>query len=244
VTAADIHANPALTLVVPLLDEEGNVEAVAEDLLYAFRTADIPLTLLLVDNGSKDGTRAKVQALEAKHDDVHGLYLDKNAGYGGGIQAGMAEADTPLLGWMWGDAQIEAGDVVRVYRRLLTDKADLSKARRVQRVDGWQRSVVTRVYNLATLWLFHVPSVDTNGCPKIFTRAAWEELAPKSTDWFLDPEVMIGYGRKGMKLAEVDVLAKPRTKGVSKVGTGTVAEFVVNLLRARAKVNKGEADLR
>lgn len=240
----DIDTNPALTLVIPLLDEEGNIESVADDLLYAFRTADISLTLILVDNGSKDGTRAKVEQLAAKHDSVRGLYLDKNAGYGGGIQAGMAEADTPLLGWMWGDAQIEAGDVVRVYRRLITDKADLSKARRVQRVDGWQRSVVTRVYNLATLWLFHVSSVDTNGCPKIFTRAAWEELAPKSKDWFLDPEVMIGYGRKGMKLAEVDVLAKPRTKGVSKVGTGTVAEFVVNLLRARAKVNKGEADLR
>lgn len=240
----DIDTNPALTLVLPLLDEEGNIESVADDLLYAFRTADISLTLILVDNGSKDGTRAKVEQLAAKHDSIRGLYLDKNAGYGGGIQAGMAEADTPLLGWMWGDAQIEAGDVVRVYRRLITDKADLSKARRVQRVDGWQRSVVTRVYNLATLWLFHVSSVDTNGCPKIFTRAAWEELAPKSKDWFLDPEVMIGYGRKGMKLAEVDVLAKPRTKGVSKVGTGTVAEFVVNLLRARAKVNKGEVDLR
>jgi glycosyltransferase involved in cell wall biosynthesis len=244
VISSDIDTNPALTLVLPLLDEEGNIESVADDLLYAFRTADISLTLILVDNGSKDGTRAKVEQLAAKHDSVRGLYLDKNAGYGGGIQAGMAEADTPLLGWMWGDAQIEAGDVVRVYRRLITDKADLSKARRVQRVDGWQRSVVTRVYNLATLWLFHVSSVDTNGCPKIFTRAAWEELAPKSKDWFLDPEVMIGYGRKGMKLAEVDVLAKPRTKGVSKVGTGTVAEFVVNLLRARAKVNKGEADLR
>lgn len=243
-TSPDIDTNPALTLVLPLLDEEGNIESVADDLLYAFRTADISLTLILVDNGSKDGTRAKVEQLAAKHDSIRGLYLDKNAGYGGGIQAGMAEADTPLLGWMWGDAQIEAGDVVRVYRRLITDKADLSKARRVQRVDGWQRSVVTRVYNLATLWLFHVSSVDTNGCPKIFTRAAWEELAPKSKDWFLDPEVMIGYGRKGMKLAEVDVLAKPRTKGVSKVGTGTVAEFVVNLLRARAKVNKGEADLR
>ncbi len=243
-TSSDIDGNPALTLVVPLLDEEGNVESVAEDLLFAFRTADIPLRLLLVDNGSKDGTRAKVRVLEANNDEVRGIYLDENAGYGGGILAGMAEADTPLLGWMWGDAQIEAGDVVRVYRRLLTDKADLAKARRVQRVDGWQRSIVTRVYNLATLWLFHVPSVDTNGCPKIFTRAAWEELAPKSTDWFLDPEVMIGYGRKGLKLAEVDVLAKPRTKGVSKVGTGTVAEFIVNLLRARAKVNKGEADLR
>jgi glycosyltransferase involved in cell wall biosynthesis len=244
VTSPDIDSNPALTLVVPLLDEEGNVDAVADDLVYAFFTADIPLTLLLVDNGSKDSTRAKIKALEERHEGVRGIYLDKNAGYGGGILAGMAEADTPLLGWMWGDAQIDSVDVVRVYRRLLTDKADLSKARRVQRVDGWQRSVISRIYNLATLWLFHVPSVDTNGCPKIFTRAAWEELAPKSTDWFLDPEVMIGYGRKGMKLAEVDVIAKPRTKGVSKVGASTVGEFVVNLIRARRRVNRNETDLR
>ena len=243
-TTPSIDSNPALTLVVPLFDEEGNVDSVAEDLIDAFERADIPLTLLLVDNGSKDGTRAKVQALESRFPVVRGLYLDSNAGYGGGILAGMNAADTPLLGWMWGDAQIEAGDVVRVYRRLISDNADLSKARRVQRVDGWQRSVVTRVYNLATLWLFHVPSVDTNGCPKIFTRAAWEELSPRSTDWFLDPEVMIGYGRKGLKLAEVDVLAKPRTKGVSKVGPATVAEFVVNLLRARARVNRNEAELR
>jgi len=244
VTSTGIEGNPAITLVVPLLDEEGNVDGVTDDLLHAFEQADIPLEVLLVDNGSKDGTREKIKALESKHEGVRGVYLDKNAGYGGGILAGMSEATTPLLGWMWGDAQIESGDVVRVYRRLLTDKADLAKARRVQRVDGWQRSVVSRVYNLATLWLFHVPSVDTNGCPKIFTRAAWEELAPKSTDWFLDPEVMIGYGRKGLKLAEVDVLAKPRTKGVSKVGAGTVAEFVVNLLRARSRVNQGEAELR
>ena len=78
-----------------------------------------------------------------------------------------------------------------------------------------------------------VTSSDTNGCPKLFTRAAWEQLAPSHTDWFLDPEIMIGVAEQGLKLAEVDVQAQARDFGVSKVGPGTVVEFTFNLLRRR-----------
>ncbi|MCP4871683.1 MAG: glycosyltransferase family 2 protein [Proteobacteria bacterium] len=226
---------PPLSLTIPLYDEEGNVQRVVRDLLDAFGKADVPFTLILVDNGSRDGTRAIVQRLEAEHDAVRGVYLDKNQGYGGGILAGMETADTPLLGYMWGDAQVGADDVLRVYRRLVADDVDVAKARRVQRMDGWQRTVVTRVYNTAALWLFHVTSTDANGCPKIFTRDAWNQLGPpKSADWFLDPEIMIGVAEQVMKLAEVDVLARARDFGVSKVGVGTVIEFAINMLRRRA----------
>lgn len=228
-------ADPTLALTIPLFDEEGNVESVTAGLLAGFRTAGVPLTLLLVDNGSRDGTRAIVERLERDEPEVRGVYLDKNAGYGGGILAGMNAADADVIGYMWGDDQVSAEDVVRVYRRLIVDDADLAKARRVQRIDGWQRAVVTRVYNTATLWLFHITSTDTNGCPKLFRRETWRLLAPKSSDWFLDPEIMIDAARKGLKLAEVDVHARPRTKGVSKVGSGTVLEFLVNLTRAKLK---------
>ncbi len=224
---------PPVSITIPLYDEEGNVTGVARSLLSAFERADVPLTLILVDNGSHDGTRAEVQALEREHDRVRGVYLDKNQGYGGGILAGMRTAETPLLGYMWGDAQVEAGDVLRVYRRLVADKADVAKARRVQRVDGWQREIVTRVYNTVTLWMFHITSSDTNGCPKLFRREAWETLAPSKTDWFLDPEIMIGVADRGLKLAEVDVLARARDFGVSKVGAGTVLEFAKNMLTIR-----------
>ena len=227
--------DPTLALTIPLYDEEGNVEAVARGLLEAFRTAGVPLTLQLVDNGSSDGTRAIVQRLETEEPEVRGIYLDRNAGYGGGILAGMNAADADVVGYMWGDDQVAAEDVVRVYRRLIVDGADVAKARRVQRIDGWQRAVVTRVYNTATLWLFHITSTDTNGCPKMFRRATWQQLGPRSSDWFLDPEIMIAAARTGLKLAEVDVLARPRTKGVSKVGTGTVLEFLVNLTRAKLR---------
>jgi len=228
-------SDPSLALAIPLYDEEGNVERVGRDLLAAFRQAGVPFSLVLVDNGSRDGTRSLVQRLAREEPEVQGVYLDKNAGYGGGILAGMAEADAEIVGYMWGDAQVAAEDVLRVYRRLVVDGVDLAKARRVRRTDGWQRMIVTRVYNTATLWLFHVTSSDTNGCPKLFRRDAWARLAPTSTDWFLDPELMIGAAKLGLKKAEVDVVARPRVAGKSKVGTGTVLEFLVNLTREKLR---------
>lgn len=228
---------PSLALTIPLLNEEGNATPVAEALLEAFDKAGVPLTLILVDNGSKDGTRAEVEALVAAHDAVQGVYLDKNQGYGGGILAGMAEAppEAELVGYMWGDDQVGSEDVIRVYRRLVSENADLAKARRVERSEGWQRTVITRVYNTVTLWWFHIDSPDTNGCPKLFKREAWEHLSPASTDWFLDPEIMIGVNQSSMKLAEVDVIGRPRAHGKSNVGAGTVAEFLVNLTKARLR---------
>lgn len=231
-----VHDRPALTLTIPLYDEEGNVERAALGLLDTFRTAEVPLVLLLVDNGSRDGTRAIIRRLESDHAEVRGIYLDENQGYGGGILAGMDEADTEVLGYMWGDSQVAAADVIRVYRRLVAERADIAKVRRVQRMDGWQRALISSVYNAATLWLFHITSSDTNGCPKMFTREAWAKLSPAHTDWFIDPEIMIGVAECGLKLAEVDVQAQARDFGVSKVGPGTVVEFTINLLRRRLGV--------
>ncbi|MBN95472.1 MAG: hypothetical protein CL928_15635, partial [Deltaproteobacteria bacterium] len=228
---------PSLGLCIPLYNEEGNVEAVARDLLGAFRQASVPLQLVLVDNGSTDDTRKLIGTLAASEPEISGVFLERNRGYGGGILAGMARlgGDREVVGYMWGDGQIGGSDVIRVYRRLVAEKADLAKARRVERVDGWRRAAVSRVYNAMTLWLFHVTSPDTNGCPKLFSRTTWKQLAPHSEDWFLDPEIMIAVASRGLKLAEVDVVARPRTAGVSKVGTGTVLEFCKNIVKVRVK---------
>ncbi len=230
------HDVPLLSLSIPLYDEEGNVASVTADILGVFRKAEVPLQLVLVDNGSHDSTRSVVQQLEADNYEVLGVYLASNQGYGGGILAGIAQAspEAEVLGYMWGDGQIEGSDVIRVYRRLVSEKVDVAKARRVERIDGWQRALISRCYNTLTLWLFHITSPDTNGCPKMFTKDCWERLSPKSTDWFLDAEVMIGVAEQGLRHAEVDVVGKARHSGQSKVGTGTVLEFCVNLLRTRA----------
>jgi glycosyltransferase involved in cell wall biosynthesis len=222
-----------LSIAIPLYDEEGNVEHVARELLAVFRRGGVPLRLVLVDNGSRDGTRAQIEALEAKEPEVVGVYLGRNQGYGGGILAGIERCDSDLLGYMWGDGQVAAEDVLRVYRRLVHEGADLAKARRIARDDGPTRAIVTRIYNTANLWLFHIPSTDANGCPKLLRRSAWDRLAPRSKDWFLDPEIMLGAVESGMKIAEVDVRAGARHSGHSKVKGATVFEFAVHMLRRR-----------
>ena len=119
--------------------------------------------------------------------------LRDDAGYGGGIKAGLrallSGPRPPVLGWAWGDGQVDPG-VLGVLHGLCAGGADLAKARRMDRRDGLQRLAVTTLY-AATLRALGVRTPDVNGCPKLFPIAVLEELALQSADWFLDPEAVI-----------------------------------------------------
>lgn len=222
-------------LAVPLLDEGPLVDAVAARILAVADQHGLDLVLCLVDNGSRDDTRARVRALEAGDPRIRGVYLDDNAGYGGGILAGVrhivATADPDLVGWAWGDGQVDPAVLPRLVEAC-ADGAMLAKARRVERQDGWRRVLVTRAY-AATMRALGVRTPDVNGCPKLLRRAAWADLDPQSHDWFLDPEVVLGAEAHGWRIADAPVVMAPRVAGASKVRWATLAEFAANLLRWR-----------
>ena len=106
----------------------------------------------------------------------------------------------------------------------------LAKAQRIERRDGWQRFAVTKTY-AATMRLLGVRTPDVNGCPKLLRREAWEALAPQSTDWFLDPEVVLATEERGWQITNAPVVMQARMAGQSKVRLSTSLEFVVNLTR-------------
>ncbi|MCB9764426.1 MAG: glycosyltransferase family 2 protein [Alphaproteobacteria bacterium] len=218
-----------LGLAIPLYDEEACCEQVTLDLLAALKAAHIPARLALVDNGSSDRTTELVNRLAVAHDAVTAVHLEQNAGYGGGILAGLRALDTPFLGWCWGDGQVDAAVVVAAWRKLRAGRFELVKARRVERQDGRQRQLVTTLYNTLMRAAFALPTGDVNGCPKLFTRDAWERLDLRSTDWFLDPELMLKAQALGLRWAEVDAVMRPRPGGASKVRRETMVEFARRL---------------
>ncbi len=226
-----------LGLSIPLLDEQDGCAREARALVAALDAASIPHHIVLVNNGSTDATPQIIEDLARELPGVQALHLAQNAGYGGGILAGLAALDTDWQGWHWGDGQIRPAIVVAACQRMARGDLDLVKARRVQRDDGWQRWVVSTGYNRVACPTLGVQLPDVNGCPKIFTRQALARLAPRSRDWLLDLEVVLGAQRAGMAVDDVQAIMHARQGGASKVRLATVAEFV----RAMALVRAGRA---
>jgi hypothetical protein len=65
------------------------------------------------------------------------------------------------------------------------------------------------------------------------TKAAFEAIQPRSTDWFLDAEVVLKAEQRNWEIATHPVTMRARTAGHSKVDWKTVAEFALNLTRWR-----------
>jgi dolichol-phosphate mannosyltransferase len=223
---------PLLGLSIPLFDEDEVVEAMVAELVAALESASIEFVLALVDNGSRDRTGELVKAL-AEDSRILALSLAENAGYGGGILAGLRSLsegpDPEILGWSWGDGQVDPACIAPLYRAVV-DGAPLAKAVRTEREDGSFREVQARVY----AWILSAmsqASVDPHGCPKLFRREALRELDLQHTDWFIDAEAMLGAASRGWEIAQTPVRMRARTGGKSKVALSTALEFCVNLGR-------------
>lgn len=222
-----------LSLVIPLYNEEDGLRKMALDMLAEFRRSAVRCELVLVNNGSRDGTGDILKQLAQEFREIRVVHVPVNLGYGWGIICGLRAATGPILGFMCGDGQIMPEDVVRVHRQLVEHNLDLCKVVRVVRTDGLQRKVMSLVYNILFRGLFGLRSQDINGTPKLMRHGCYEALSLMSKDWFIDAEAMIKASRRGYRIGEVPVEFHPRENGHSHVKLTTALEFLKNMVRYR-----------
>jgi len=221
---------PQLSLVLPMYNESANAVPVSLDLLTVFREACVDLELVLVNNGSRDDTGEQLAGLAVANREVKVVTVEVNQGFGWGVICGLWAARGVAVGHMGGDGQVAATDVLRAFRRYQQGDADLVKVTRVVRGDGWNRILITKIYNILFRLLFGLPSNDVNGTPKIFRRDLLPALSLESKDWFLDAEIYQKIGMKG-RVAEVPIEFRPRSAGRSHVRASTLGEFLRNMFR-------------
>lgn len=226
---------PALSLVMPCYNEEECLKATASGLAQSFHDEGIDLELVLVDNGSTDGTGRIIDELIAAGMPVTKVQIEKNCGYGDGILRGLHVCRAPLIGYLCADGQVGPADVVWTYR-LMDGRAErvMAKVRRRFRQDSWKRKIVSIVYNFMMVGLFGwLGAIDINATPKIFSRANFRRMKLTSTDWFLDPEIVLKAKLLGLRTIEVDVEGLARQGGTSHVTRQTILEFLTNIFRYR-----------
>lgn len=226
---------PELSLVIPFYNEERNLSYFLSSLTSLFNSKKVDYEIIAVNNGSVDRTGELLRSFAAKNRRMRVVAIPRNIGYSFGITSGLKLASGKYVGYCWGDGQIVAEDVCRVFEALKAGKADICKIKRVYRQDSFFRQLESSMYNLFYRLLFSLNLKDINGCPKLMRREVLAALSPVSRDWFIDAELMIKAFRKNFKVLEIPVTYYRRNKGKSHVRLTTSLEFIKNAIKFKLR---------
>ena len=225
-----------LSIVMPCYNESENVPNTVPRLVRAFAHAECRYEIVTVDNGSTDSTWDKLTELAERYPGiVRPIRVATNIGYGNGLLQGMRRADGVWIGTVAADGQVDAEDVYRLYEACSeSDGRVLGKVRRRYRMDGFVRRIISVAYNVFVRLLWpRLGSWDVNGQPRMLHRDVLEVMDLQSTNWLLDPEMLIKAYYMKVRVVEVNVFARMRGNGISHVRMATCWEFFTYLLRFR-----------
>lgn len=219
-----------LSVVVPLLNEEPNVAPLVESVRTALEGRD--WELLLVDDGSTDGTAAV--AASAAEDDprVRLVRLARNYGQATAMQVGFERAGGDVVVSLDGDLQNDPADIPRLLDRL-EEGYDLVAGHRSDRKDAFlTRTLPSRMANAMIRWVTGT-SLRDNGCSlKAYRREVLERMHLYSDmHRFVAP---LAAGTAGARVAEVEVRHHPRRHGESKYGLSRTWKVLADLVTVKA----------
>jgi glycosyltransferase involved in cell wall biosynthesis len=224
-------AAPALSVVVPVYNEQGNAAPLCEEIREVMNAIGRPFEMIFVNDGSTDGTLAELQRIVADEPRLRILDLDGNFGEAGALSAGFQAARGDLVITMDGDGQNDPHDIPRLLETLERNGCRVVSGWRQARQEGlFLRVLPSRIANGLIATVSRVP-VHDNGCGlKIYRRAVVERAAlPRGWNRFL-PAIL---GVQAEEVAEVPVSDRQRQHGQSHYGISRTLVVIRDLLALR-----------
>jgi predicted glycoside hydrolase/deacetylase ChbG (UPF0249 family) len=170
--------------------------------------------VVLVDDGSKDGSGSFISQLAAEHSFVKALHHTRNRGLGAAIRTGLANATKDLVLYMDSDFPV-AAEEAREALSLLTPEVDMLIGYRLGRAEGPRREVMSWTYNRLIRWGFGLHVRDVNFAFKVIRRPLLARMRLCSEGSFIDAEMLLEAQRLGARIREVGLSYHARVAGVS-----------------------------
>jgi glycosyltransferase involved in cell wall biosynthesis len=208
---------PELSVVVPLRNEEGAIEELAGRIAAALGA--MAYEILLVDDGSTDGTRARCLSLAAQDRRIRVLGHAASAGQSAALHSGVLAARAPVIATLDGDGQNPPEDLPRLIAPLVGPGADpacgLVAGQRVGRQDSLSKRLASRFANRLRSAVLRDGTRDTGCGLKAFRRDAFLALPFFNHMHRYLPAL---FSRDNWQVRHVDVGHAPRRTGRSKYG--------------------------
>jgi len=206
---------PQLSVVVPAYDEVENLPTLVAELTSVLAATGRSWELLLVDDGSRDGTGEAMEAAAAREPRIRVLRLERNAGQSAALAAGLVRARGDQVVTLDADLQNDPADIPALLHAL--ERADVVSGVRATRNDTWVRRASSRIANGFRRAVLGDRVTDIGCSLKAYRREALADL-PMFVGVHRFLPALCGF--RGARVVEVPVRHRARTHGKSKYGVG------------------------
>ena len=219
-----------LSIVIPVYNEEENIEPLVREIGEALGPGGKSYEVILVDDGSADGTYQTLSRLCARDARVKAVRLKKNFGQTAAIAAGFAYASGEVIVAMDGDGQNDPQDIPALLEKL-DDGFDLVSGWRHPRRDPlWSRRLPSHLANGLISWMTRVKLHDYGCTLKALRADLAKGLRLYGEMHRFIPAIAF---ERGARIAEIKVHHRPRLLGKSKYGIARTFRVLLDLLTVK-----------
>ena len=193
-----------LSVIVPVFDERNTVV----EIVRRMRAVDLPveLEIVIVDDGSTDGTRDVLRQLGDST--VRVVTHEANRGKGAAIRSGLAQVQGDLVLVQDADLEYDPEDWPKLLNPIMRGKAQVVYG---SRFTGERRNMLflhwvgNRFLSLVTNVLYNTTLSDMETCYKLFDRSVLDGITLRATRFEFEPEVTAKILRRGIRIYEVPI---------------------------------------
>jgi glycosyltransferase involved in cell wall biosynthesis len=220
----DMRKQPSVSLVIPMFNEEENIEhalACAVDALARYSGED--WEIVVVDDASRDRSAELVARESAAEPRIRMVRHEVNRKLGASLKTGFAAVRKDVVLYMDADLPFDPDAIGRALQAMKVTRADLIAGYRLDRTaEGFRRTVYSYCYNTLIGLLFGWPHRDINFSFKLIRREVLEAIELKSEGSLIDAELIVKAKNLGFVIQQLGLDYFPRTRGSSTLSSPAV----------------------
>ena len=206
-----------ITIIVAAYNEKRTVRAVIDRLL----AIELPIAreILVVDDGSTDGTHDVLAAAVREHLPVTVLRAEQNAGKGSAIRRGLEHARGTIVAIQDADLELDPQQLATLIAPILRGESDVVYGSRF--LNGmpdapWLTVAANKVLTAATNVLYGAELTDMETCYKIMRTSVARSLGLTANRFDIEPEITARLLRLGHRIYELPIRFEPRSRAQGK----------------------------
>ncbi|MBA7665533.1 Dodecaprenyl-phosphate galacturonate synthase [subsurface metagenome] len=228
----------SISVFFPCYNEQDNITRVVEQALTVLEKLDVDFEVIIVDDGSSDGTGQIADGYADRNGRVKVVHHPTNLGYGAALQSGFKAATKGLVFYTDGDGQFDINEMPPLLP--LMERYDIVSCYRLNRQDKLIRKINGWCWTKLVCLLFGMKIRDIDCAFKLYKRQIFDNIKVLSAGALVDTEILARAVRKGYCVTQKGVHHYPRTAG-AQTGANwrVILRAFKELFKLRSQIRSG-----